>query len=219
MEKTQRETGRLDFPEVTVPVTPCWFLLACEISFSNHSLKAPRSLCWAWSEDVVAWLPPLVCKCVEVTREDWWLWGLECLALKPALYSQVLMTVFYQNRQMVILLYIECGAEEVLSFCWVLLTLGIFYISLLVFSELVGFWREKAEVCVIAVRDTSVTVSLSAEVSLQAPVPKQPSSSCQIWSLTEHNLLSSSCAHSANAHVHVFVLSLLILVKCKDLES
>lgn len=109
MEKTQRETGRLDFPEVTVPVTPCWFLLACEISFSNHSLKAPRSLCWTWPEDVVAWLPPLVCKCVEVTREDWWLWGLECLALKPALYSQVLMTVFYQNRQMVILLYIECG--------------------------------------------------------------------------------------------------------------
>lgn len=126
MEKTQRETGRLDFPEVTVPVTPCWFLLACEISFSNHSLKAPRSLCWAWPEDVVAWLPPLVCKCVEVTREDWWLWGLECLALKPALYSQVLMTVFYQNQQMVILLYIECGTEEVLSFCWVLLTLGIF---------------------------------------------------------------------------------------------
>lgn len=74
MEKTQRETGRLDFPEVTVPVTPCWFLLACEVSFSNHSLKAPRSLCWAWPDYIVAWLLPLVCKCVEVTREDWWLW-------------------------------------------------------------------------------------------------------------------------------------------------
>lgn len=61
-----------------------------------------------------------------VRTGDCELWGLECLALKPALYSQVLMTVFYQNQQMVILLYIECGTEEVLSFCWVLLTLGIF---------------------------------------------------------------------------------------------
>lgn len=150
MEKDlEKETGWLDFPEVTAPVTPSCFLLAREVSFSNmfnHSLKAPRSLWWAWPDYVVTWFPPLVCKCVDVTVRtgDCELWGLECLALKPALYSQVPMTVFYQNQQMVILLYIECGTEEGLSFCWVLLTLGIFYISLLVFSELVGLWREES---------------------------------------------------------------------------
>lgn len=143
MEKTQRETGRLDFPEETVPVTPCCFLLACEISFSNHSLKAPRSLCWAWSEDVLHGSRPLF---ASVLKSPVGTGDCEDLSV---LLSNLPFTVrcwwlFYQNRQMVIQLYIECGTEEVLSFCWVLLTLGIFYISLLVFSELVGFWREES---------------------------------------------------------------------------
>lgn len=175
MEKDlEKETGWLDFPEVIVPVTPSYFLWPVRSPFQMCSTVPRKHLSLSAVGMARRWLPPLVCKCVEVTRENWWLWTMrtwvscsQTCPLQSGANDCVLSKPADDN-----MLHTECRAKEGLSFCWVLLTLGIFYISLLVFSELVGLWREESwGLCNRRLWDPHLYPSLGSDLLPQSWIP------------------------------------------------